>query len=62
VGQGVPVDADLAAVLAGLQAGARTPMPAAQRLRARELLNVFIAHQLGRRLRSVDFLKHVGLD
>jgi DNA repair protein RecO (recombination protein O) len=37
-------------------------MPADQRQRARELLNVFIAHQLGRRLRSVDFLNRVGLD
>ena len=62
VSRGVPVDADLAAALARLQAGARTPMPMEQRVRARELLNVFIAHQLGRKLRSVDFLKHVGLD
>lgn len=59
---GVPVTGDLAAVLARLQAGARTPMPPDQRQRARELLNLFIAHQLGRKLRSVEFLNRMGLD
>ncbi|MBX5480929.1 MAG: DNA repair protein RecO [Myxococcaceae bacterium] len=59
---GVRVDAQLTAALVGLQRGARTPMPADQRQRAREVLNRFIAHQLGRRLHSVDFLVQVGLD
>jgi DNA repair protein RecO (recombination protein O) len=62
VGKGVPIEASLAAALARLQAGARTPMPADQRQRAREMLNLFIAHQLGRKLKSVDFLSQVGLD
>ncbi|MBM4380118.1 MAG: DNA repair protein RecO [Deltaproteobacteria bacterium] len=59
---GVPVSRELAAALAGLQAGERTPMPADQRARARELLNRFVAHQLGRRLNAVDFMAQLGLD
>jgi DNA repair protein RecO (recombination protein O) len=62
VSRAVPVEGVLAAALARLQAGERTPMPSDQRQRARELLNLFIAHQLGRKLRSVDFLNQVGLD
>nr|WP_284668767.1 hypothetical protein [Myxococcus sp. SDU36] len=42
--------------------GARTPLPPDLRARARGLLNVFIAHHLGRRLKSVDFMAQVGLD
>ncbi|MGA9524741.1 MAG: DNA repair protein RecO [Myxococcaceae bacterium] len=59
---GSPLPAELAQALVGLQAGVRQPMPADQRRRARGLLNVFIAHQLGRRLKSVDFLEQIGLD
>ena len=62
VSKGVPIDGALALALARLQAGARTLMPPDQRQRARELLNLFIAHQLGRKLKSVDFLGQVGLD
>lgn len=46
--------------LARLQAGERTPLPKDVRLVAREVLNLFIAHHLGRRLKSVDFLEQVG--
>jgi len=60
--QGMPISPGLAAALAGLQAGARTPLPADQRARARELLNRFVAHQLGRRLNAVDFMAQLGLD
>jgi DNA repair protein RecO (recombination protein O) len=58
----VPIAAPLALALRAIQAGGRAPMPAEQRARARELLNLFIAHHLGRRLRSVDFLTQVGVD
>jgi DNA repair protein RecO (recombination protein O) len=37
-------------------------MPPATRRRAREVLNLFISHHLGRRLKSVDFMNQVGLD
>jgi DNA repair protein RecO (recombination protein O) len=59
---GIPVAPGLASALAGLQAGARTPLPPDQRARARELLNRFVAHQLGRRLNAVDFMAQLGLD
>lgn len=59
---GVRMTASLVNALAAIQRGGRTPMPAEQRKRAREILNLFIAHQLGRRLNSVDFLAQVGLD
>ncbi|MFP2911169.1 DNA repair protein RecO, partial [Pyxidicoccus sp. 3LFB2] len=48
--------------LRALQEGQRTPLPADLRARARGLLNVFISHHLGRRLKSVDFMAQVGLD
>jgi DNA repair protein RecO (recombination protein O) len=32
------------------------------RQRSRELLNLFIAHHLGRKLKSVEFLEQLGLD
>ena len=59
---GSPLPGELARSLAGLQSGLRQPMPADQRRRARGLLNVFIAHQLGRKLKSVDFLEQLGVD
>jgi DNA repair protein RecO (recombination protein O) len=59
---GVGISGALAEGLAGLQAGARTPLPPELRARARELLNRFIAHQLGRKLNAVDFLAQLGLD
>jgi DNA repair protein RecO (recombination protein O) len=52
-------------VIAGLgriQAGARVPLPKEIRARARELLNLFIAHQLGRTLNGVAFMEQVGVD
>ncbi|MDQ3263379.1 MAG: DNA repair protein RecO [Myxococcota bacterium] len=48
--------------LAAIQQGGRIPMPADQRRLARELLNNFISHQLGRRLKAVDFMTQVGTD
>ncbi len=48
--------------LRALQEGQRTPLPPELRARARGILNVFIAHHLGRRLKSVDFMAQVGLD
>ncbi len=59
---GSPLPEELARSLYGLQSGIRQPMPADQRRRARGMLNVFIAHQLGRKLKSVDFLEQLGLD
>ncbi|GMU62418.1 MAG: DNA repair protein RecO [Myxococcaceae bacterium] len=62
VPRGVPVAAALVDALARLQAGERTPLPSELRARARQLLNTFIAHHLGRRLKSVDFMEQVGTD
>ncbi len=62
VPQGIPVTAEVVDALARLQAGERTPLPAEARARCRELLNVFIAHHLGRRLKSADFMHQVGTD
>ncbi|MCI0573956.1 MAG: DNA repair protein RecO [Myxococcaceae bacterium] len=59
---GVGVEARVVTALRGLQEGQRTPLPAEVRGRARELLNLFVAHHLGRRLRSVDFMAQLGLD
>ena len=59
---GVPVPGRVVDALRALQAGQRTPLPADVRGKARELLNLFIAHHLGRRLNSVDFMTQVGLD
>jgi DNA repair protein RecO (recombination protein O) len=58
----VSLPSQLAASLSALQNGSLTPLPAGTRKRARELLNLFIAHHLGRRLKSVDFMAQVGLD
>jgi DNA repair protein RecO (recombination protein O) len=58
----LPVPAGVLSALRGLQEGQRVPLPAELRARSRELLNVFIAHHLGRRLKSVDFMNQVGLD
>lgn len=59
---GVPVSGELVRALAGLQGGAREPLSAELRQRGRALLNLFIAHQLGRKLRSVEFLTQVGVE
>ncbi|HYV50095.1 MAG TPA: DNA repair protein RecO [Myxococcaceae bacterium] len=59
---GVPVKLETLASLRGLQEGKRTPLPAPERKAARELLNLFVAHQLGRPLRSVEFMVQVGVD
>jgi DNA repair protein RecO (recombination protein O) len=37
-------------------------LPAELRARSRELLNAFIAHHLGRQLKSVGFMEQVGID
>jgi DNA repair protein RecO (recombination protein O) len=58
----IPVRPDVVDALARLQAGERTPLPAELRARSRELLNLFIAHHLGRRLKSVEFMEQVGTD
>ena len=56
------VEAELLAGLRALQEGRREPLPARLRARARWLLNVFIEHHVGRKLKSVDFMAQVGLD
>jgi DNA repair protein RecO (recombination protein O) len=58
----IPVSAQLVRSMRAIQAGERLPLPAAERQKARELLNTFIAHHLGRQLRSVAFMTQVGLD
>lgn len=62
VPQGVTVRPEVVDALARLQAGERTPLPPELRARSRELLNLFIAHHLGRRLKSVEFMEQVGTD
>lgn len=62
VPQGVFVPPVVVESLARLQAGERTPLSPEIRARARELLNVFIAHHLGRTLKTVDFMQQVGTD
>ncbi|MGV3621678.1 MAG: DNA repair protein RecO [Archangium sp.] len=62
VPRGIPARPDVVDALARLQAGERTPLPAELRARSRELLNLFIAHHLGRKLKSVDFMEQVGTD
>ncbi len=62
VPKGLPVSPQVVEALARLQAGERTPLPPEVRARARELLSLFIAHHLGRRLKSVDFMEQVGTD
>jgi DNA repair protein RecO (recombination protein O) len=62
VPNGFPVSPEVVEALSRLQAGERTPMAAPLRARARELLNVFIAHHLGRKLKSVEFMEQVGAD
>ena len=59
---GIPARPEVVDALARLQAGERTPMPAELRARSRELLNIFIAHHLGRKLKSVEFMEQVGTD
>jgi len=59
---GPRVDPAVLEGLAAIQAGARQPLPAALRAEARGLLARFIEAQLGRRLKSVDFLRSVGVD
>jgi DNA repair protein RecO (recombination protein O) len=58
----VAISSELLSGLRALQDGERTPLPAELRARARALLNLFISHHLGRRLKSVDFMDQVGLD
>ena len=58
----IPVSAHLVRSMGALQGGERSPLPAALRQKARELLNGFIAHHIGRQLRSAAFMTQVGLD
>lgn len=58
----VEVDPVLLGLLARLQAGERRPLDEELRRRARELLNLFIEHHVGRRLKSVEFMEQVGVD
>lgn len=58
----VSVEPALVEAMREIQGGGRTPLDAKARLAARELLNLFILHHLGRRLRSVDFMAQAGLD
>jgi DNA repair protein RecO (recombination protein O) len=62
VPHGIAARPDVVDALARLQAGERTPLPAELRARGRELLNLFIAHHLGRKLKAVEFMEQVGTD
>ena len=58
----VPIAPVVLDALSRLQAGERTPFEPEVRARARELLNLFIAHHLGRRLKGVEFMAQLGVD
>jgi len=60
--EAIAIPVELLSGLRALQEGQRTPLSPELRARARGVLNVFIAHHLGRRLKSVDFMAQVGLD
>jgi DNA repair protein RecO (recombination protein O) len=62
VPRGVAVEPTVVEALSRLQAGERTPLAPVLRGRARQLLNGFIAHHLGRKLKAVDFMEQVGID
>jgi DNA repair protein RecO (recombination protein O) len=62
VPRGIPVRPEVVDALMRLQAGERTPLPPELRARSRELLNAFIAHHLGRQLKSAEFMEQVGTD
>jgi DNA repair protein RecO (recombination protein O) len=53
---------ELLQALAALQAGQDMPLAAGLQAQTRGLLNAFIAHHLGRKLRSVDVLQQLGVD
>lgn len=59
---GVPVEGALVSGLLAIQRGEKKPLEPGERRRARELLNHFIAAQVGQKLKSVDFMAQVGLD
>jgi DNA repair protein RecO (recombination protein O) len=48
--------------LTRLQSGERTPFAPPIRSSARKILNVFISHQVGKKLKSVDFMEQMGVD
>jgi DNA repair protein RecO (recombination protein O) len=56
------ISAELCEGLARIQLGERLPLSPELRERARELLNLFISHQLGKSLKSVDFMRQIGAD
>ena len=58
----IAVSAHLVSSIGAIQGGERSPLPAGVRRKARELLNFFIAHHIGRQLRSAAFMSQVGLD
>lgn len=62
VPRGIAVHPEVVDALARLQAGERTPLPPELRARSRALLNSFIAHHLGRTLKSVEFMAQMGTD
>lgn len=62
VPQGVPVSPRVVEALARLQDGVREPLPPELRARGRDVLNTFIAHHLGRRLKSAEFMQQLGTD
>jgi DNA repair protein RecO (recombination protein O) len=60
--RGERVKGEVLAGLAALQIGARQPLAPGLRAEARTLLARFLEAQLGRRLKSVEFLRSVGVD
>lgn len=63
-GLGVRVSKEASGVLASLQrpGGPGAPPPRHVRAEARALLSRFVAHHLGRRLKSLEFMKQVGVE
>jgi DNA repair protein RecO (recombination protein O) len=56
------ISVELASGLAALQRGVRQPLPEPVRREARTVLNHFIDCQIGRKLKSVEFMRQLYLD
>ena len=58
----VALTAALREALLRIQQGERLPLDAAMRAQARAVLNGYLEHHLGRRLKSADFMAQIGMD
>jgi DNA repair protein RecO (recombination protein O) len=57
-----PVSPEASTALRQMQAGDRMPLPPHVRREARAHLDAFVAHHLGHKLRSVEFMRSIGIE